>query len=88
MSSRPFYSPLLSLAENVLDKGSDLILDHICRHLQGSAGSPGHYLLGLRVLNMLVLEMNQPTPGRTLTQHRKIAVSFRDLVRTRHTICA
>ncbi len=47
---------------------------------QGSTGSPGHYLLGLRVLNMLVLEMNQPTPGRTLTQHRKVAVSFRDQV--------
>eukprot|EP00951_Prasinocladus_malaysianus_P012229 scaffold91009_cov49-Prasinocladus_malaysianus.AAC.3 len=28
---------------------------------------------------MLVTECNQPTPGRTLTQHRKIAVSFRDL---------
>ena len=49
-------------------------------YAQGSAGSPGHYLLGLRVLNMLVLEMNQPTPGRTLTQHRKVAVSFRDQV--------
>ncbi len=22
--------------------------------------------------------MNQPTPNRTLTQHRKVAVSFRD----------
>ena len=38
-----------------------------------------HYLLGLKILNMLVTECNQPTPGRTLTQHRKIAVSFRDL---------
>lgn len=41
--------------------------------------SPGHYLLGLKILNMLVTEMNTATPGRTLTQHRKIAVSFRDL---------
>lgn len=38
-----------------------------------------HYMLGLKILNMLVTECNQPTPGRTLTQHRKIAVSFRDL---------
>jgi hypothetical protein len=45
-------------------------------HVQG--GSPGHYLLGLRILNMLVSEMNQATPGRTLTVHRKVAVSFRD----------
>jgi exportin-7 len=38
-----------------------------------------HHLLGLRVLNQLVAEMNQPLPGRSLTQHRKCAVSFRDL---------
>eukprot|EP00798_Chlamydomonas_sp_ICE-L_P003304 gene3304-13331_t len=41
-------------------------------------GTSAHYLLGLRLLNTLVLEMNQPTPGRTLTQHRKVAVNFRD----------
>jgi hypothetical protein len=38
----------------------------------------GHYLLGLRILNMLVTEFNQPTAGRTMTQHRKLAVAFRD----------
>ena len=27
---------------------------------------------------MLVAEFNQPTPGRTMTQHRKLAVAFRD----------
>lgn len=27
---------------------------------------------------MLVAEFNQPIPGRTLTQHRKMSVSFRD----------
>lgn len=42
-------------------------------------GSPTHFLLALKILNMLVAEMNQATPGRTLTQHRKIAISFRDL---------
>ena len=38
----------------------------------------GHYLLGLRVLHMLVAEFNQPTAGRTMTLHRKLAVAFRD----------
>ena len=40
--------------------------------------SQSHYLLGLKILQMAVSEMNSPTPGRTLTQHRKVAVSFRD----------
>lgn len=40
-------------------------------------GSQTHYLLGLRILNMLVSEMNSPTAGRSLTQHRKTAVNFR-----------
>ena len=44
-----------------------------------SMNSLDHYLLGLRVLNQLVAEMNQPLPGRSLTQHRKCAVSFRDI---------
>lgn len=43
-----------------------------------AGGSQAHYLLGLRLLNMLVAEMNSPTGGRSLTQHRKIAVNFRD----------
>lgn len=37
-----------------------------------------HYYIGLKILTMLVSEMNTPTPGRTLTQHRKTAVNFRD----------
>ena len=41
-------------------------------------GSPDHYVMGLRIFNMLVAEMNQPIPRRSLTQHRKTAVSFRD----------
>ena len=45
---------------------------------KGAAGQSGLYLLGLKLLSMLVTEMNQPTPGRTMTQHRKIAVAFRD----------
>ena len=41
-------------------------------------GVQGHYLLGLRILHMLVAEFNQPTSGRTMTMHRKLAVAFRD----------
>lgn len=41
-------------------------------------GTPAHYLLGLRVLNTLVQEMNLATPGRTVTQQRKTAINFRD----------
>ena len=37
-----------------------------------------HQIVGLKVLNALVDEMNTPTAGRTLTVHRKTAVSFRD----------
>ncbi len=36
-------------------------------------------IVGLRILNQLVDELNLPTSGRTLTMHRKTAVSFRDL---------
>eukprot|EP00698_Gefionella_okellyi_P000263 TRINITY_DN10225_c0_g1_i1.p1 TRINITY_DN10225_c0_g1~~TRINITY_DN10225_c0_g1_i1.p1 ORF type:complete len:1059 (+),score=225.48 TRINITY_DN10225_c0_g1_i1:26-3202(+) len=35
-------------------------------------------IIGLRLLNQLVSDMNTATPGRTLSQHRKVAVSFRD----------
>lgn len=38
-----------------------------------------HCILGLQILNQLVDELNIPTSGRTLTQHRKTSVSFRDL---------
>ena len=35
-------------------------------------GSPQHFWLGLKILSALVGEFNQPTPGRTLTVHRKV----------------
>jgi len=38
-----------------------------------------HCILGLKILNQLVDELNIPTTGRTLTQHRKTSVSFRDV---------
>ena len=37
-----------------------------------------HCILGLKILNQIVDELNIPTTGRTLTQHRKTSVSFRD----------
>jgi len=39
---------------------------------------PDHYAIGLKVLNHLVEEMNQVIPGFSLTNHRKVASSFRD----------
>jgi exportin-7 len=38
-----------------------------------------HFLIGLKILNQLVVEMNQANPGMSLTQYRKTACSFRDL---------
>ncbi|KAK9122587.1 hypothetical protein Sjap_012189 [Stephania japonica] len=37
-----------------------------------------HYAIGLKILNQLVSEMNQPSPGLTSTHHRRVACSFRD----------
>ncbi|KAJ7516733.1 hypothetical protein O6H91_22G068900 [Diphasiastrum complanatum] len=38
-----------------------------------------HFYIGLKILNQLVAEMNQANPGLSLTHHRKISCSFRDL---------
>ena len=38
-----------------------------------------HFLIGLKIFNQLVAEMNQSSPGLSLTHHRKTACSFRDL---------
>ena len=37
-----------------------------------------HCVIGMRILNELVTEMNVRNRNRTLTQQRKVAVSFRD----------
>ncbi|EFJ32102.1 hypothetical protein SELMODRAFT_87550 [Selaginella moellendorffii] len=37
-----------------------------------------HFYIGLRILNQLVQEMNQPNPCLSLAHHRKIACFFRD----------
>ncbi|KAJ1421190.1 armadillo-type protein, partial [Ochromonadaceae sp. CCMP2298] len=51
------------------------IVDEIRKFLEASVA---HSLIGLKMLNSLVDEMNCPTTGRSLTVHRKTAVSFRD----------
>jgi exportin-7 len=38
-----------------------------------------HCLIGLRILNDLVTEMNYKSKNRTATQQRKVSVSFRDV---------
>ncbi|KAL4292157.1 hypothetical protein GQ457_14G020780 [Hibiscus cannabinus] len=43
-----------------------------------SQGTSEHYAIGLRILNQLVSEINQPNPGLPSTQHRRVACSFRD----------
>ncbi|KAL5994858.1 hypothetical protein ACLOJK_024915 [Asimina triloba] len=37
-----------------------------------------HYAIGLKILNQLVSEMNQPNPGLPSTHHRRVACHFRD----------
>eukprot|EP00605_Chrysophyceae_sp_TOSAG23-4_P002609 GSChrysophyteH1.ASY1.ANO1.2881.1 assembled CDS len=39
---------------------------------------PDHTIIGLKILTTMIEEMNIQNPNRTLTQHRKAAVSFRD----------
>ena len=51
------------------------IIDETSKFLQASVD---HKIVGLHLLNALVDEMNTPILGRTLTLHRKTAVSFRD----------
>lgn len=51
------------------------LVDDACRFLQGA---PPMAILGVKILTMLVQEMNQPLPKRSLTEHRKTAVNFRD----------
>ena len=52
------------------------LADDVQKFLQATVE---HCILGLKILNQLVDELNIPTSGRTLTQHRKTSVSFRDV---------
>nr|GLL36704.1 exportin-7-like isoform X2 [Ipomoea trifida] len=40
--------------------------------------TPLHYAIGLKILNQLISEMNQPSPGLPSAQHRRVTCSFRD----------
>ena len=51
------------------------IIEEVTKFLEATID---HKIIGLKLLNALVDEMNTPTTGRTLTVHRKTAVSFRD----------
>mmetsp|Transcript_3867 Transcript_3867/g.5404 ORF Transcript_3867/g.5404 Transcript_3867/m.5404 type:complete len:1062 (+) Transcript_3867:120-3305(+) len=53
------------------------IVEEVSKFLKYSSD---YYLLGLRIFNQLVTEINELTPGSGLlyTQHRRIANSFRD----------
>ena len=52
------------------------LTEDVTKFLQATVN---HCILGLKILNQLVDELNIPTNGRTLMQHRKTSVSFRDL---------
>jgi exportin-7 len=52
------------------------LADDVTKFLQATVD---HCIMGLKILNQLVDELNIPTAGRTLTQHRKTSVSFRDV---------
>lgn len=52
------------------------LADEATKFLQATVD---HCILGLKILNQFVDELNIPTQGRTLTQHRKTSVSFRDV---------
>ncbi|KAF6163853.1 hypothetical protein GIB67_024708 [Kingdonia uniflora] len=43
-----------------------------------SQATSGHYAIGLKILNQLVSEINQPNPGLPSTHHRRVACAFRD----------
>ncbi|GMH18647.1 hypothetical protein Nepgr_020488 [Nepenthes gracilis] len=56
------------------DKFRELVKDSLIFLNQGK----NHYVIGLKLLNQLVTEMNQPNSELSLTQHRKVSCSFRD----------
>nr|KAJ0225126.1 hypothetical protein LSAT_V11C100045500 [Lactuca sativa] len=57
------------------DRFRDVVKDSTNFLIQAS---PEHCSIGLKILNQLVSEMNQPNPGLPSTHHRRVACSFRD----------
>ncbi|XP_072056539.1 uncharacterized protein [Arachis hypogaea] len=47
-------------------------------HHSNFYATPGHYAIGLKILNQLISEMNQANAGLPATNHRRVACSFRD----------
>ncbi|XP_056691120.1 uncharacterized protein [Spinacia oleracea] len=56
------------------DKFQEIVSDSVNFLNQEAA----HYAIGLKVLNHLVGEINQPTPGLSVLQNRKVANKFKD----------
>jgi len=52
------------------------ITQQVTKFLQATVD---HCVIGLEILKTLIAEISNTSPGRTLTFHRKVAVSFRDL---------
>ncbi|KAI3829282.1 hypothetical protein L1987_03401 [Smallanthus sonchifolius] len=57
------------------DRFRDVVKDSTNFLIQAS---PEHCSIGLKILNQLVSEMNQPNPGLPSTHHRRVACNFRD----------
>ncbi|CAI9102605.1 OLC1v1000900C2 [Oldenlandia corymbosa var. corymbosa] len=58
------------------DKFKDVVTESTS--FLSQATSSEHYAIGLKILNQLVCEMNQPNPGLSSTHHRRVACAFRD----------
>jgi len=61
------------------DESSDSIRQIVAETRKFLAATAHHCAIGMRILFELVHEVNFRNRNRTLTQHRKVAVSFRDL---------
>jgi exportin-7 len=81
--NHPSRMALISLITRVSKKG--WFDDDRHKEVVGDAKkllTPDHpkaYCFGIDLLASLVDEMNKPLPGESLTDHRKVAVSFREL---------
>jgi hypothetical protein len=62
-----------------LDEGSPAIKEIVQETNKFLQATFHHCIIGLKLLNSLVTEMNYKNKNRSLTQHRKVAVSFRDV---------
>ena len=62
-----------------LDEGSPAIREIVQETNKFLQATFHHCIIGLKLLNALVGEMNYKNKNRSLTQHRKVAVSFRDV---------